>query len=383
MKESIPNPSETTLIPGTPVAMPEIEDSKNREIFRGFFEEMDQMGLIPLTIIQGSEATDIVALGTGAQLKRPFAVFEVSPQSDHSLATRYVYKTEVPGKRDPGIRRELLFYRTLKTMIKTGLPKGMEEEIVFPELAHAYTTPEGPKGIVMTKIEGKITGTATKADPETLTIRDADRIVALIQAVQQISLESIPDRSHLPERDYEKDETKYFDRHLPLIRELFGEESAQKAKALFRRSLAAEKQQPLRLQSEDVFTINLVKMADGRLGSFDWERLHLGKNPAYDYTKMIAHLWSAPEVQRAMLRKAIATNTEIPNFRTMLASSLALREGTYLLNQYQTALREHDADPQKFEHRQDFIEEARQGKVALLALIKEILDGKGIWEENK
>jgi len=363
---------------GTSPTQEETPEARNNRIFEGFNKEMLEMGLTPITIIQGSTARNIVALESGGALNRPFAVFEVSP--DYDPEARLIYKSEVPSERGEGTDREVYFYSSILPQIQKELPNETRENIVFPLLSHVYQGPSRPKGILLSKLEGKILGTGDRAHLGILEERDLDLIVDLIRAVQKIDPATI-DKSKvaLPDLDYSVLERQRVEEKKEILREILGEGALLKIEKLLEESAAAQKNQPLYLLSEDVFTTNLMKLADGRLGSFDWERLHTGKNPADDYGKMVTRLWSEPELQSKIISKILEANQDIPGFQEMFRSNLISREGSHFLNHYHDILTTYAANPARVSAEQ--YEEAKAGKLAMQKLIMEAASGIGPWQK--
>lgn len=360
---------------------PAIEDSpeeKNRKIFEGFNREMLDIGLTPLMIIQGSVARDVVALDSGAELHRPFGVFEVA--LDYEPDSRYIYKSEVPSAESKGMDREVYFYNVVLPKIQKELSEKSKAHIEFPRIGHVYRNGEKPKGILMSKLDGKVLGTHDKAQPGLIKEEDLDAIIDLILAIQKIDPKTIdPDQVVMPDLNYADIEHKRLDHKREAIREILGEEALTQIADLINQSAKAQEAQPLRLLSEDVFTTNLMKLADGRLGSFDWERLHTGRNPADDYGKIVSRLWSEPALQKLLIRKILIANKQIPNFREMFKANLIAREGSHLLHHYHRILLQHESDPNSVSPERH--EEAKAGKPAIQKMIQDILDDAGPWSE--
>ncbi len=360
----------------------ENKEERARGVLEGYLNEMRELDLKPSAVFIKTEARDIENLDPKLIMRRPFGVFEV--ESRENPNKKLIYKTEIPSSESKGMDREAAFYRELIPEIKSNMDPGIRDEVVFPELYETHPPSGNPKAILISKFEGKILGTHDTTNADAMEEKDMDRIIEIILAVQKISPEKVKHLApSLHESNYEKIESSKLAQKKEAIITILGEDVFRKAEALSRESFEFESQQPVRLLSEDVFQTNLIKLPDGRLGSFDWERLHAGKNPADDYGKIVSRLWSVPELQEKMIARILEKNKQIKGFKEMFRFNLFIREGAHLLIHYDKLLKKYEKNPQEFEDKINLLKEAREGKKAMMHMMDDIINESGPWEDAK
>ncbi len=370
----------------SPTTNEEEESLKRERAISDTYREMQEMGLTPISIMRaGGNPEEIRALETPQlNLSHPFAVFEVMTPDDPS--TTHIYKTQLAKVPWGDLSREVLFYAQVLPRIKKLIPADIADQIEFPTLGQVYHDAEGEtKGIVLFGLKGEILGEHDQKPGKQFFPEDLDRLIAIIKAVQNVNIQELTEASpeiKLQEKDLGAVEHAYIKKGEPrrkTLQKLLGDDALIKIDALLETSSQLQQNQPTRLLSEDVFTINLMRMPNGKLASFDWERLYLGKNPADDYGKIVSRLWNDEKMQHLLIRKILEANSDIPGFRDMFRANLLSREGSHFLKRYTILLEDATAHPENYQDKRAIVEEARQGQRAIKKMIEDILNNTGPW----
>ena len=356
------------------------EEIERKEKLKNVYEDLFSRELFPLQVLQGSEIIDLIADKElyGVEFKRPFIVLEagkIGKINDDGKMEKVIYKGEI-RKKGPfeSIEKEEIVYRNILPEIYKNLPEHIKERVIFPKMIEGIKPEQKIKAIVLEKIEGEICGEHYSTKENIWDKKDIETICCLIKEFQKIDPEKIKENfPELPEKDFIEIYKRVFGKHSEVIKKIVGEEYAKKTETLFQKGVEIISKQPSRLLSEDIFCFNTIKTSGRKLGFIDWERPYTGKDISADYGKLISRLWTNPELQEEAIKVALKINQENPQFKDMLKTSLVFLEGGHVCRRYSKKL-ESDNLQEK--------ENAEKAIRVFKKLFEDILDNKGIWQEE-
>jgi len=356
------------------------EEKRIERKLKNVYQELLNRNLLPLKAWQGKKNIKITTdkKFRGVTFKRPFIVVEaakIGTLKKSGKIKKVIYKGEIKqlGLLQD-IEKEAIIYRDILPEIYKKLPNKIKKRVHFPKLIEIIKRKGSVRAIIRENIEGLLCGDYEKTKINILNKKDVEAICYVIKGFQKINPEKIRKKfPELPENNFFEIYKKKSEKYIKLIKKLLGDEYAAKMKKLLKKSKEIVPMQPMVLLSEDITTFNIIKMLNGKLGFFDWERPCVGRDASTDYERFILKLWTVPKLQKEAIKVTLKINQENPRFKDMFRASLVLFEGGYIFHDYFKRLKSNNLQKRK---------EAERAVLVFKKLFKDILDDKGVWQEK-
>lgn len=352
---------------------PSIQKEGISEISKVVLEDLRRYGVSPVAIIQGGGEFNNLAPRASEEIRdRPFLVMEVKSNSGE----RQIYKRRIGDDPRNSASNESFFLQVIAPEIAQQLPEHLKPLIRFPNLKGRHVD---QRSFIEEYFDGVVMGNVHKASSDLFTSYDIHAIADVIKIIQTYGGKWIGDpnlhiKGYIERRVYEKYKPD-LQRREKGLRSTLGDKDFEELAQLL------EKEKEL-LESDDVFFAasdvqgsNIIKIENGQLGMIDWERINVTNNPALDYGFMHAVLWDNPQLQEEYLRYALLQNQDRPNFKEYFRLDFIFNRGTGELNHWWGQLQGAKTLDEKTE--------CERAIARYKLLLKDAVNKKGVWEDNK
>lgn len=353
------------------------DDPEVRKVFEILYDDLDKLNLNLKRFIQGGKFIDVTQIeNTGAHRNRPFIVLQVdsnNPEDEKDL----IYKLRSEPDKKGEAKKEISFLKNVVPLLNERMPEEIKEKVRLPVLESYRDEGDYPFS-TQEFFEGQIVGDTKRINPNVLNEEDIDAVAIFIRYLHdQLPVEQV--QSLCPEiPTIDNWPYAWYEYMVPRQEENFRKHLGVDYYKLLVTTLENKRDfvenTELNFVAGDINPSNIIKMPDGKLGFYDWERIEIFKAPALDYGFMFATLWNRPDLQRNFLNKAIALNQDIPDFEERLRLDFIFVRGSGLLQGWSGRIDDPDKETRKL---------AQDAVNVISQQLKDALDIKGIWAEEK
>lgn len=340
---------------------------KNELLVRKIKKDLSDSELVPVKVWRGgslsAENADMVIDYT-----RAFIIIE-AVKKNGNRSKKLIYKRRITAKKSYKLQMEAASYGWILPRVYGLLPADIQKHIEFPRLIKDIKERGKTAAFLRENIEGEICGDYHGTKKNIWNEKDLEIIIEVIKGFQKIDPKKIP--IEVKERDVTKIYKEKCEDNIGYLEKLLGKGYEEKYRLLEKETDRQIKEQKPVFLSLDIVCYNIIKMKDGRLSFFDWEAPFIGKDPSLDYRRLILKLWTNPVLQKAAIALALKANENNKYFKDLLRANLV--RGSYL-NYHCGELKNKDKN------------RARQARAAIKSfknLLKDALDNKGIWGNNR